>query len=119
MKAHESFRLLADFFEQHQEIEESGIEIKIPDTFPIFTIAEALTIARLPGVKKEYDDTYLDLRVQIPGLDFETRFYINRYRVCEAVKTEPVVIPAQAKHIVQKVTAWKCHPLLGLENLEK
>jgi len=111
-------RQLADFLEAHPELEQ-------PE-WPRFVsvgcsggVEAMIAAAKIPGAVKNYDTTYLNVFVEVaPDLP-KLNYFIARAAVCEPVETVESVIPAQPEHTVRTVTKWKCHPLLGIDRLEK
>lgn len=114
----QKLRRAADFFEEHPELPNPGLYSL--SLVPVFSVEGLATAARLaasiPGSRKEYTTAYAQVMIPIPQISeyFELQFYISRNAVCEPVETVTEVIP---EHTEQRVTKWKCQPLLGLDKI--
>jgi len=111
-------RQLADFLEAHPELEHPEWPRHVCVSYT-GGVEAMIAAAKMPGAVKEYDSTFLNVYVEIaPDLP-KLNYFIARNVVCEPVETVESVIPAQPEHTVKTVTKWKCHPLLGIDKLEK
>ena len=111
-------RQLADFLEAHPELEQPEWPRYVSVSYT-GGVEAMIAAAKIPGAVKSYDATHLNVYVEIasdlPKLDY----FIARAAVCESVETVDTTIPAQPERIIKTVTKWKCHPLLGIDKLEK
>lgn len=104
----DKMRAIADFLEAHPDmptvIASTGRWLYDKD--------EAIKVAKLPGAKKEYGDSYLTIKV--PVVDEVTLYYfISREKVCTPTETVKEWVEPQEGRYDTKVVAWKCHPLLA------
>ena len=95
------------FAKAHPEVSCPGLEQNIYVVDKEVLIA----VARVPGARKVYDDSYLNITVPLIG-DHTLNYFTHRSAVCEVIETTKVRIAATEAYEYDKPTKWKCHPLL-------
>lgn len=104
----EKMRAVADYLEVHSLIP----SIIANRCAYLYTKEDALIVARLPGARKSYSDSTLNITVPVmDGLDLI--FFVPREKVCTPTKTTKEWIEPSAGRWEQKVVEWKCEPLLA------
>ena len=103
----EKLKALVMFLEANPQLQ--------PPEVPVYVFAgkeAVITAAKIPGAKKEYTDSYLNVKVPY-GDDAQIEYCIARTEVCTVVETQTVVVPAKEEYTYKKPVKWACHPLLA------
>lgn len=109
----EQLRQLADFYELHGDIPAPFVSLGCW----LNGKDEALRVAKLPGARKEYSETSLDITVPV-AKELSVVYWIAHDYVCTAKRTEIVTEPARPEYTYEKVVEWECHPLLAPDTEE-
>lgn len=104
----QKLRLLADFYEKHQDYPEVYIGSAL-----CYDRQQFLKIAQERGyVEKDFTESFAGLSIKLAD-DFKVNFIIYREAVCERkVVGKRTVAGYRIEDHEEDIVEWECHPLL-------